>query len=283
MLSHGIIVRSVRSCINSREPLLRRHYQVLRDYNRLSSLASKSRGNGRPLVQFYTFSPLIGEMAKRKRYSTAPVHDIDLSTVPIPSPLYSDICPSPLKRRASQRTRARQRLAPVSTNPDENPEVLDGPEALRASPDAGERDERMALEKVGSVAGTQVKEKDDEVPSLLNGDDSSSSLSEISEGMPPLRRKPAVARAKKPTEVQTVKATTRAKEHNIIPAAKVKTEVMKEPLFLDPEAEGDEEADEEEIQAALSRPPPVNSNYLPLPWKGRLGYVSIHFCHPKAN
>ncbi len=41
----------------------------------------------------------------------------------------------------------------------------------------------------------------------------------------------------------------------------------------DPEAEGDEELDEEEVKEALARPPPVNSDYLPLPWKGRLGYV----------
>jgi hypothetical protein len=41
----------------------------------------------------------------------------------------------------------------------------------------------------------------------------------------------------------------------------------------DPEAEGEELADEEELKEALSRPPPVNSDYLPLPWKGRLGYV----------
>ena len=41
----------------------------------------------------------------------------------------------------------------------------------------------------------------------------------------------------------------------------------------DPETEGDEEVDEEEVKQALSRPPFVNSDYLPLPWKGRLGYV----------
>ena len=43
-----------------------------------------------------------------------------------------------------------------------------------------------------------------------------------------------------------------------------------------PEAEGDEEAGEEEITEALARPPPVNSEYLPLPWKRRLGYVSTN-------
>ena len=41
----------------------------------------------------------------------------------------------------------------------------------------------------------------------------------------------------------------------------------------DSEAKGDEEAGEEEVKQALSRLPPVNSDDLPLPWKGRLGYV----------
>jgi hypothetical protein len=34
----------------------------------------------------------------------------------------------------------------------------------------------------------------------------------------------------------------------------------------------------EAVQAVARRPPPVNSDYLPLPWKGRLGYVS----HPPS-
>ena len=37
----------------------------------------------------------------------------------------------------------------------------------------------------------------------------------------------------------------------------------------------DEEIDEAKIQEASLRPPPVNSSYLPIPWKGRLGYVSF--------
>lgn len=43
---------------------------------------------------------------------------------------------------------------------------------------------------------------------------------------------------------------------------------------LDPESDVDVPVEAEELQEALSRPPPVNSSYLPLPWKGRLGYVS---------
>lgn len=33
-------------------------------------------------------------------------------------------------------------------------------------------------------------------------------------------------------------------------------------------------ADVHELKREGARPPPVNSDYLPLPWKGRLGYVS---------
>lgn len=44
----------------------------------------------------------------------------------------------------------------------------------------------------------------------------------------------------------------------------------------DNEAEIDEEANEEEVKEALTRPPPVNSSYLPLPWKGRLGYACLN-------
>lgn len=44
----------------------------------------------------------------------------------------------------------------------------------------------------------------------------------------------------------------------------------------DPEADGDQSADPEELREALSRPPPVNSSYLPLPWKGRLGYACLN-------
>jgi UV DNA damage endonuclease len=38
--------------------------------------------------------------------------------------------------------------------------------------------------------------------------------------------------------------------------------------------ESDKE-DEEDVSMSVSRPPPVNSDVLPLPWKGRLGYVCM--------
>jgi len=53
--------------------------------------------------------------------------------------------------------------------------------------------------------------------------------------------------------------------------------------LIDPEADGRETAGEEEVKEALSRPPPVNSDYLPLPWKGRLGYVRYQRQRLKAQ
>lgn len=44
---------------------------------------------------------------------------------------------------------------------------------------------------------------------------------------------------------------------------------------LDPESDEEVPVEAEELQHALTRPPAVNSSYLPLPWQGRLGYVSL--------
>lgn len=47
-------------------------------------------------------------------------------------------------------------------------------------------------------------------------------------------------------------------------------------VMVDPESDEQlkaEDEEEAEVKEALSRPPPVNSNILPLPWEGRLGYV----------
>lgn len=71
------------------------------------------------------------------------------------------------------------------------------------------------------------------------------------------------------------------------PASSPKVKVKEEPCCEDdvPEGGEGEEAAEgavaKEDAAVLklegARPPPVNSDYLPLPWKGRLGFVSLSF------
>ena len=208
--------------------------------------------------QTYPLAKLL-EMPKRKSLSTA-TEDPATTTVPIlpPNLDFADSALPPLKRRASKRIVSQP--ATGSTNPNENAKVLDGPKALRASPDGDEEEECMDLEQAGMNVKSQVKEEESEL----------SELSDISE---PENPKKAFSKTEAPKKVN--KKDTAAKESKNPSAKLAKKEAInvKEPQFLDPEADGDDEADEEEIQAALSRPPPVNSDYLPLPWKGRLGYV----------
>lgn len=155
---------------------------------------------------------------KRKRSSLAAVKD----EVPLPPPLSSTLPP---KRRAASRVNSK-----AATNPDQNPYVLDGPNATRASPD-----------------------------------------SDINEDLGP--NLPAEPAKKKRATV--VKKTAAATESKAAPKrAAIKDEVGAAGLD-EPEAEGEDIVDEEELKEALSRSPPVNSDYLPLPWKGRLGYVSL--------
>ena len=197
-------------------------------------------------------------MAKRKSLSTA-TQAAATTTEPIhPPPFGDDPAPPPKKRaRVSQ-----PNPDTGSTDPNKNANVLDAPEALRASPDG---DETMNLEEAGMDVAKQVKDEDSDSPL--------SELEDVEEPVEPKKQKSkgnskdmAAGTTKKGNKEESKKPTVVAKD---------KKEATKEPQFLDPEAEGDEEADEEEIQAALSRPPPVNSDYLPLPWKGRLGYVSF--------
>ena len=201
-------------------------------------------------------------MGKRKSLSTVVPESIS-TALSIPPPIFTDDPTPPSKRRAGQRRVSQRKPDTGSTNPNKNANVLDAPEALRTSPDASEQDERMNVGAAGMDVAKQVKEEDDDSP-----------LSEMSDVEPPAATKRGKAKSKATAilqngpEEQLKKTTATTKKDTNTP--------VKEPLFLDPEADGEEEADEEEIQAALSRPPPVNSDFLPLPWKGRLGYVRIN-------
>lgn len=208
-------------------------------------------------------------MPKRKSSATL-AQPSPLPDIPFHAPVIED-GPPQRKRRASARKVSQTK---ASMNPDKNANVLDDPQAFRASPDSDTDGERMDLDAVMEV-DKQVKDedKDDSVPSLVTNGDSDSPLSDISETESLIKAKaPPAKAAKKGGKAKPAPTISDAK-----PAApaKVKKEPVKEPQFLDPEADGVEEADEEEIKEALSRPPPVNSDYLPLPWIGRrLGYVS---------
>ena len=201
-------------------------------------------------------------MVKRKSSALAQTTS---APAPLQLPSFENLVPPPPKRRASQRKAEPRTPLGASTNPDRNSDIFDGPEALRASPDAEEKDERFNIERAGIKVDQHLQNGEDSTPSLIAGEESS--LSELSEAESSLKDT-------RPSKSGTIKGSKKSQ------AAVVKgsTAVKKEPQFLDPEADGEEEADEEEIQAALSRPPPVNSDYLPLPWKGRLGYVGHIGC-----
>ena len=224
-------------------------------YRSLSSSAYHTSGARGTLIS----SRQIINMPKRKSISTA-IQEPTSTTVPPLAAFEPDPAPPP-KRRASQRNVAQPKPDTGSTNPNSNANVLDAPEALRASPDADEPDERMNLEDAGMDVAKQVKEEDDD----------ESPLSDLSDEEPP--EKPQATIPKTNGVASAKKRVKEASGQQSTAASKGKKDTASEPQFLDPEADGDEEADEEEIQAALSRPPPVNSDYLPLPWKGRLGYV----------
>jgi hypothetical protein len=58
---------------------------------------------------------------------------------------------------------------------------------------------------------------------------------------------------------------------------RVKQENIEDANFvLDPESEADRVEDQGQFHIAASRPPAVDSDYLPLPWKGRLGYACLN-------
>ncbi|KIY01234.1 uncharacterized protein Z520_02786 [Fonsecaea multimorphosa CBS 102226] len=156
-------------------------------------------------------------MPKRKRSA----NNATLAASAIPTPAST--------RRTSSRTASAAIPATIDTNPDTNDTIRDGPNALRASPDAEKPEVDTAKSKKAKIKVEAV------------GDDA---------------------------------ATLPAKA-----ASKGRDGLDRE----DPEADGDEEANPEELKEALSRPPPVNSSYLPLPWKGRLGYACLNTYLRAAN
>lgn len=198
--------------------------------------------------------------SKRKRSVEASQALANGSMPPPPAP----------KRRAS----ARNVATAATTNPDINGEVVDGPNATRASPDSDVNEEIIP----GPV-------KDDKT-------EPNSPLSDAPEVVVPPKKKGrgkkataeadgAVNNAKEANKPKkgAGKGATAANENNSQTSetvAKKRPKKENEDGPGDPEADGEEEADPEEIKEALSRPPPVNSSYLPLPWQGRLGYACLN-------
>lgn len=193
-------------------------------------------------------------MAKRKRSEMAEPSLTAASSLPplatIATPAAPAV-PAPVRRASSRRTQPAP--AQIDANPDRNPDIEDGPDARMSSPDAQERMTAKPVKKAAKKAtSAQVKTP---VKKAIKTEDSESPLSDLSDGDVPAPPKAIfVKKANKKTDP-------------------VKAEIDD---AGDPEGDGDDAVDPEELRIAMSRPPAVNSSYLPLPWKGRLGYCCLN-------
>lgn len=192
-------------------------------------------------------------MAKRKRFSVADGAAISQSPVTNGVHVSDD---SALVQMASRRKSIQLKPAKVDANPDTNNIVVDGQDALRASPDAQGDEENFRQDKVTNKRTRQNKTKPATPKPTTVKEASDSSLSELSDIL----------------------------ESPTIPSKRKATNPKASSSFLDPEADAEGlDADPEELSAALARPPPANSSYLPLPWKGRLGYACLNTYLRNAN
>ncbi|KAI9882855.1 MAG: UV-damage endonuclease [Watsoniomyces obsoletus] len=199
-------------------------------------------------------------MAKRKRSTATSAQAAKETPVPLPPGVER-----PLRHTQEQQTTTRTRKASVVVKQEVTTEVTK----------TSRRGLRTAAASISVVNGG----------ALENGDVASDSpWSDLSETEPPeittgARRK--ASRAVKAKQEMAAQSTSTPRNQ-----AKVKKEENADEAALrDPEADDGEDAasEEEEIKTALSRPPPVHSSYLPLPWKGRLGYACLNTYLRYAN
>jgi hypothetical protein len=187
----------------------------------------------------------------------------------------SSLKPPAPKRQASRRGK-------IDTNPDHNADIVDGKTALRASPDADEEGEALAIEKINMGSKTPAKTSDAKNP--VKDEDSDSPLSDLEpethiptpgKKQKKTPTKSSIAAKKGSDEIKAFKAEQAAKK---AAETKVKKEEDEDEWDKRADPDGDDAAPEEDVDVMkkeAGRPPPVNSDYLPLSWKGRLGYVSI--------
>jgi len=198
---------------------------------------------------------------KRKRSSVAATPKSTISPNVDCQPTISTAKPVTPKRQASRRK--------INANPGDNPEILDGKVALRASPDADKTGDGFDARDV--VNGTPM-----ENGAMKLEDLSDSSLSDIQENLPAKKLK----RLPTKSSIAAKKGSDEIKAFQVQQAAKKAAEEESRKKDGDGwESDGDGTGHAENatvVKLEAARPPPVNSDYLPLPWKGRLGYACLN-------
>lgn len=139
----------------------------------------------------------------------------------------------------------------------------------------------MAIDKISQ--GPVTTSKADGIELLTQQEDSDSPLSELdsqSAVATPVKKKrktptkSSIAAKKGSDEIKTFRAEQAAKK--AAEQKKIKKEDDGDEWENRQDPDGDDVGPVEDVdimKKEAGRPPPVHSDYLPLPWKGRLGYV----------
>lgn len=216
--------------------------------------------------------------------------------------------PQPMPRPPARAGRS----ADANTNPNANPEILDGIASLRASPDGGglasptpgllsraddfrtadasrgpapqaTSAEPYAATEESSIlsapASAHVRTHNGRAKAARgrlprNGPASETAAADLPDQQPGRnKRKRGAAQHVKVDSAEMDSTTVNAVDDKDTPSS---GDALRRDVGVTGDAEAEEELgedEEDEVREALARPPPVNSDYLPLPWKGRLGYV----------
>ncbi|OAG07089.1 UV-endonuclease UvdE [Paraphaeosphaeria sporulosa] len=215
--------------------------------------------------------------------------------------------PAPARRQSSRNISSH-----ASTNPNTNPDVVDGITALRASPDnvelASIADDlkpdreipRQPTDATPAAPNALTEHSSIDVPAEAHGQSRGARSRRPKNGSAPAPETAAAGVPEQPPGKNKRKRGANAKEHVKVDSAAANgttdagsttaTTASSGPavekdvgVTVDPEADEDAAESEDEIKEALSRPPPVNSDYLPLPWKGRIGYACLNTYLRNAN
>jgi UV DNA damage endonuclease len=214
---------------------------------------------------------------KRKRSSVAAPTSPENGT---PTVLHETPIPPPkLARKPQAAKRQASRRGKIDTNPDHNADIVDGKTALRASPDADEKGEALEVGKVNG--GSKTAMKMNRINGTVMDEDSDSPLSEVELLVPtPSKKqkktpaKSSIAAKNGANEIKAFKAEQAVKKA-IEGKIKEEGDADEWEKRLDPDGDDAGPAEDADVmKKEAARPPPVNSDYLPLPWKGILGYVS---------
>ncbi|RDW66427.1 putative UV-endonuclease UVE-1 [Coleophoma cylindrospora] len=178
-----------------------------------------------------------------------------------------------VKLPASKRQASRGK---IDTNPDQNADIVDGKIALRASPDADEKGEALNISAINQ--GPPVTPARALNAAVKEEAESYSALSELDE-MPLAKKnkktptKSSIAAKKGSDEIKAFKEEQAARK---AAETKIKKEDADEDVRADPDGDEGVAEDVDTMKKEAARPPPANSDYLPLPWKGRLGYACLN-------